>query len=138
MNMHYRSLLPSVRFYHFWAALFLCAFCGASNLTLAATIAVPAGGNLQAAINQSQPGDTIVLQAGASYTGGFYLPYKNGASYITIRTSTPDSDLPVGVRVTPDDAGKLAKIVTPGNGFPAIRTESAAHHYRLIGLSTLR
>ncbi|HET9787646.1 MAG TPA: hypothetical protein VFP47_10955, partial [Pyrinomonadaceae bacterium] len=33
----------------------------------AGTIVVPAGGNIQAAINTAVCGDTIVLQAGATY-----------------------------------------------------------------------
>jgi hypothetical protein len=35
----------------------------------AATIAVASGGNLQQAINGAQPGDTIALQPGATFTG---------------------------------------------------------------------
>jgi hypothetical protein len=30
---------------------------------------VPAGSDLQGALNSAQPGDTIILQAGATYTG---------------------------------------------------------------------
>ena len=48
---------------------------------------VNAGGDLQAAINNAQPGDTILLQAGATFTGNFILPNKGGSSYITIRSS---------------------------------------------------
>jgi hypothetical protein len=33
------------------------------------SIVVPAGGSLQTAINDAQPGDIIMLQAGAVYTG---------------------------------------------------------------------
>ena len=60
---------------------------------------MPAGGNLQAAINAANPGDTITLAAGAVYAGSFVLPAKSGSSYITIRSSTPDAQLPAdGVR----------------------------------------
>ena len=38
------------------------------------TISVTAGGDLQAALNQAQLGDTIVLQAGAHFAGPFTLP----------------------------------------------------------------
>jgi hypothetical protein len=42
------------------------------------TINVPAGGDLQAAIYNAQPGDMITLQAGATFTGNFVLPNKSG------------------------------------------------------------
>ena len=38
------------------------------------TIRVAAGGDFQAALNSANPGDEIVLQAGATYTGNFVLP----------------------------------------------------------------
>src|SRR5438445_538169 len=50
-------------------------------------IDVPPGGDLQAALDQAQPGDTIRLAAGATYTGWFTLPAKPGAGDILIRTS---------------------------------------------------
>ena len=55
---------------------------------------VPAGADLQAAINQAQPGDTLLLTAGATYVGNFVLPAKSGASDITIRSSALASTLP--------------------------------------------
>jgi hypothetical protein len=95
---------------------------------------VAAGGDLQSVLHQAQPGDVISLQAGATFTGNYILPVKSGSEYITIRTSTPDSQLPPpGTRITPSHAGLLAKIVT-ANVMPALRTEGAAHHYRFIGL----
>ena len=39
----------------------------------AATISVPAGGNLQAAIDAAKPGDVIELAAGATFDGPFTL-----------------------------------------------------------------
>ncbi len=131
------SSIDNFRFLFFY----ICVFCAAFSLnefgTQAATITLSTGGDLQAALNQAQPGDTIILQAGAVFIGEFTLPYKNGNSYITIRTSTPDSNLPVGIRVTPNDAAKMPKIVSPGFGGSALRTATAAHHYRLIGLEVL-
>src|SRR5215475_6376530 len=40
------------------------------------TINVDAGGDVQAAIDQAQPGDVIMLQAGATFTGNFRLPTR--------------------------------------------------------------
>ncbi len=98
------------------------------------TIAVAAGGDLQAAINSAQPGDTITLQAGATFTGNFSLPPKSGNGWIIIRTSTPDAALPPpGTRVSPANASLMAKILSP-NREPALTAESRSHHYRLIGL----
>src|SRR3982751_6436964 len=75
----------------------------------AATIAVPAGGDLQAALNAAQPGDVITLAPGATYVGRFVLPDKGPlADYITIRSASPDASLPpAGVRISPADAAKL-------------------------------
>lgn len=42
------------------------------------TITVNAGDNLQQAINNALPGDTIVIEAGANFTGNFLLPPKSG------------------------------------------------------------
>lgn len=97
------------------------------------TITVKAGGSLQGAINAALPGDVIVLQAGATFTGNFTLPKKSGTGWVTIRTSTPDNLLPVGRRVIPSQASLLARVVSH-NSMPAIRTYAGAHHYRLIGL----
>jgi hypothetical protein len=97
----------------------------------AATIAVKAGGNLQAALNVAQPGDVITLQAGATFTGSFTLPAKFGSSYITVRSSAADAVLPaVAVRMTPSYAGYLPKIVGSGT-LPALRTASRASYWRL-------
>ena len=96
------------------------------------SISVPAGGDLQAAIDAAKPGDEILLAAGATYTGAFKLPNKGpGTGWITIRTN---GLLPsVGTRITAEDAATMAKLVAPGNE-PALRTEAGAHHYYLIGL----
>jgi hypothetical protein len=98
------------------------------------TIAVPAGGDFQAAINQARPGDIITLKTGATYTGNFTLPAKSGSGWIVIRSSAPDGSLPqAGARITPAFADALPKIVTPNSG-AALEALSGAHHYRFIGL----
>src|ERR1051326_8907818 len=74
-----------------------------------AIIQLDKSGDLQAAINRARPGDTIILQAGAIYTGPFTLPVKNGSEYITIQSSRA-SELPEGVRVSPSQAALFAKL----------------------------
>jgi hypothetical protein len=118
------------------SALFVCCLIWSSPV-LGATLTVNAGGNLQAAIDAAQPGDTIVLQAGATFTGPFTLRAKNGTAYITIRSSTPDSLLPVpGTRITPAHAPLLAKI-RPGASGSALRTVPGASYWRLQLLEIL-
>jgi len=98
------------------------------------TIAVAAGGDFQAALDAAQPGDTITLQAGATFTGNYTLPNKSGTGWIIVRTSAPDASLPPpGTRITPAYATVLPKVVSPISA-PAIAAAAGAHHYRLIGL----
>ena len=118
------------------SVLFVCCFIWSSP-AVAATLTVNAGGNLQAAIDAANPGDTIVLQAGATFTGPFTLRAKNGTAYITIRSSTPDSLLPPpGTRITPSHAPLLAKI-KPGVSGSAISTVPGASYWRLQFLEIL-
>jgi hypothetical protein len=103
-----------------------------NSATAPTTHTVPAGGNLQAAINAAQPGDTIALAAGATYVGNFVLPAKTGTAYITIRTALPNHAAPAeGVRISPRDATVLAKLRSP-NTAPALATAPGAHHYRIL------
>src|SRR5438094_222871 len=119
-----------------------------------------AGSKLQQVINEAACGDTIRLQAGASFTGRFIFPPKkcDDSSWITIRTSAPDSALPPeGTRISPCYAGVsslparptlncsstknvLAKIVYPlaGGTSGPIGVAPGASHYRLLGLEITR
>ena len=106
-----------------------CAAGSAANTT-----PVPAGGDLQAAINAARPGDTIELAPGATYVGNFTLPVKEGAEFITIRTAgAAGSD---GRRVTPETAKGFAKLRSPNND-PTIATAARSHHWRLVALEIL-
>lgn len=97
-------------------------------------ITVNAGGNLQAAINNAQLGDTIVLQAGAIFNGPIRLPNKTGSGWIYIRSSNY-ADLPgPGNRVGPADGANMPKIIVSQGGASALNTQSGAHHYRFIGI----
>ncbi len=117
-------------------------------------IPVSPGTNLQTVINQAACGDTISLQAGATFSVmGLKLPAKNcdDQHWIIIRTSAPDSSLPPeGTRINPSYAGitslpgrptfsggsgdVMAKIlVAPYNSISI-----AGDHYRLLGLEVTR
>ncbi|HVF89735.1 MAG TPA: hypothetical protein VNH22_06685 [Blastocatellia bacterium] len=108
-----------------------------SASALASSITVRAGEDLQAALNRAAPGDTILLEAGATFTGNFVLPVKSDANdqnWITIRSSAADADLPApGVRAHPAMSHLFPKLVSP-NADAALKTATGAHHYRLMGI----
>jgi hypothetical protein len=117
------------------AALVMCASPRAE--TMAGMVRVPAGGDLQQAIDRAKPGDTLGLDPGATYIGNFVLPAKIGNRYITIRTLTdPDQPPRPGQRVAPVHASRLAKLKST-NSEPALRTAASAHHWRLEQLEFL-
>src|SRR5205823_5032846 len=107
-----------------------------SRLVLS-VLAVHAGDDLQAVLNQAQPGDQIVLDAGATFTGPFTLPNKTGNSWITIQSSALDHLPAPGQRVGPADAASMPKIVSPGMGAPALATAVGAHNFRFVGVEFL-
>lgn len=97
------------------------------------SIQVPAGGDLQHALNTALPGDTILLEAGATYVGNFYFPRRAGDDTrpITLRTAAAGADpVPEGARITPAEANALAKLRSP-DGQPALRTEAGARFWRV-------
>ena len=100
------------------------------------TILVKRGGDFQAALNRAQPGDTISLEAGATFKGAFKLPKKSGSQFITIRSSALDAQLPPpGVRIDPAKYEKaLPKIQSDVRGEPAILGVDGAHHYRFVAV----
>jgi hypothetical protein len=119
-------------------------------------IKVNAGDDLQGALNRAQCGDTIQLQAGATFTGTFRFPARScdNNHWIVVRTSSPDSALPAeGRRLTPCYAGVaslpgrpqyscnnpqnvLAKLVAGKVGL--VKFQTGANHYRLTGLEITR
>ena len=122
------------------------------------TIFVNAGGDFQAALNRAHCGDTIQLQAGATFSGTFDFPAKtcDNNHWIVVRSSAPDSSLPAeGQRMTPCYSGVtslpgrpaysctssqnvLAKIQLPSDGGSPVTFLSGANHYRLLGLEITR
>lgn len=99
----------------------------------AGEINVRARGDLQSALDAARAGDTIVVEAGATFTGTFTLPAKAGDAYVTVRSSLADR-LPEGARVSPAAAQFMPRIVAPGRGAAALQTAPGAHHWRLVGL----
>ncbi len=119
------------------AGLVLCVLNASTSI--ASTISVSSGPELQSALTSAQPGDTILLARGVVYTGNFTLPDRGpstdsgqpGGSMITVRTSGDEGLARDGERVLPSMAPLLAKIQS-GNGAPAIQTAPGAHHWRLL------
>jgi hypothetical protein len=119
-------------------------------------ILVPAGGDVNNALDRASCGDVILLQAGATFKGPVTLPAKNcdAHHWITLRTSA-ESDLPPeGTRLTPCYAGltslpdrpayscptpknALARVELKG-GAGAITVSPGANYYRIIGLEITR
>ncbi|HEY0367626.1 MAG TPA: hypothetical protein VGC73_14240, partial [Pyrinomonadaceae bacterium] len=88
--------------------------------------------SLQAALNAANYGDTIIVQAGATFTGNITLPQKSGTGEIVIQSSRI-SELPEGVRVNPSQSALLPKLQTT-NAEPVIGTAPGSHHYRFQGI----
>jgi hypothetical protein len=98
------------------------------------TLAVGAGGNLQAALDQAQPGNTIVLEAGATFTGRFTLPNKTTGSGWIYVVSSKLANLPSpGQRVGPNNAVNMPKIVSKPHD-SAMATVANSHHFRFVGI----
>jgi hypothetical protein len=87
--------------------------------------------------------DTAVKTANTTMSGyaqngtSFGLTNKTTAAcqtgqYITIKSSRAD-ELPQGVRVSPSDATKMARLVVT-HSYPLIVTYANAHHYKLEGI----
>jgi len=98
------------------------------------TIRIGEGDDLQDAIDTAQLGDTILLEAGATFKGPFILPKKTGTGWLTIRTSTPDKPFPApGSRVSPAHASIMPKLIS-WKGEGVVLADRGAHHYRFIGI----
>ena len=123
------------------------------------TVTVHAGDDLSQALAAAACGDTIQLQAGATFTGNFVLPDKHcdDSHWIILRTSAADSKLPPeGTRLTPCYAGVaslpgrpafkcastenvMAKIESDNKGGTGpITLSDGASYYRFIGLEVTR
>lgn len=98
-------------------------------------IFVRAGGDFQSAINRAKPGDTILLEAGAKFTGSFNLPNKTGDDFITIRTSASDAQLPpADTRIDPKKHAAALPKLSSATTEPVVLAKDRAHHYRFVGI----
>lgn len=107
--------------------------------------APPAGGNtwrahnaveFQRALSVANPGDTIVLDAGAKFEGNFTAPAKANPEHKWIYIESSDmTALPApGNRIDPTrDGAKLPKIIATGAS-PAITVLAGASYWRFVGL----
>ena len=98
------------------------------------TLNVAAGGNLQEALDQAELGDTIVLEAGATFKGRFKLPNKTTGSGWIYVVSCKLASLPTaGQRVGPNNAANMPKVVSkPWDS--ALVTVENSHHFRFVGI----
>jgi len=97
------------------------------------TLRLDRDGDLQDAIDQAKPGDTIVLDTEGVYKGPITLPAKSGNDFITIQSARA-KDLPEGVRVSPSQSALFAKVQSATNGEPIVKTKPGAHHYKFVGI----
>ncbi len=98
----------------------------------AVPVTVSNGGDLQAALNNAQPGETILLDPGATFVGNFILPARtrDDDRVITVRTAGERGLPGEGERITPAAADYLAKIRSP-NGLPALQAAPGARGWRI-------
>jgi hypothetical protein len=112
----------------------------AAELSRPVETTVRAGADLQGYIDRALPGDVLLLEPGATYTGNFTLPAPTdgpsaaSAQYITIRSAADDSRFPSGGRIGPEHQQWMPTLRSPNTG-SALATKPGAHHWRLQWLS---
>ena len=96
------------------------------------TIRVAAGDDLQRVFDSAIPGDRILLECGATFTGNFRLEAKNdggSGGWITLQSECP---LPApGTRTSPSQS--FARLVSPSI-LPVIFTLGPAARWRIVGV----
>ena len=99
------------------------------------TLAAHTAAQFQSFLNSSLPGDTIVLDAGVTYSGNFTIPYKANpeGEWIYIETSALASLPEPGTRVGLADAVNMPIISTP-NVSSVFMPAPGANHFRFVGV----
>jgi hypothetical protein len=97
----------------------------------AGSLNVSADDDLQDAIDNARPGDTIYLEPGATYTGNFVLHPRGGGDIRPTIIKTAGADvIEPGERMTPERAATLAKLRSPNN-MPVLSTAARARGWRI-------
>jgi hypothetical protein len=92
------------------------------------------GEDLHVILNSANPGDEILLPAGAQVPNMF-LPRRKGPGWITIRTDLSASEIPApGTRVTPAMAANFAKIVGGRANDPVISAQNGSGGWRFVAV----
>lgn len=100
--------------------------------TPASTHAVPAGGDVQAALDAAPAGATVYLTAGATYTQNLVFRQRG-----SVTLTTQGFAVPAGTRVAPSDAPTMAKIVCSDCFLPTIGFEFGSHDVNIIGVEVI-
>lgn len=105
-------------------------------------ITVAAGGNLQTALNSAQPGDWVVLEAGATFTGNFTVPIRSGdatsgGDNVIVVTTSAFASLPEKVRVTDStNAALFATLKNTNTGnVQNLAISGATQGWRFVGIN---
>ncbi|MEA2711712.1 MAG: hypothetical protein QOF78_4313, partial [Phycisphaerales bacterium] len=89
----------------------------------------------QAALDSAALGDTVILNAGTTYTGPFNLPNKTtGSGWITIQSSNLALLPAAGTRISPADAVNMPRLQAGGANVSVVSTRTSAHHFKFVGI----
>jgi hypothetical protein len=97
------------------------------------TYNISGGSNFQTTLNNANPGDVIVMQAGHSWTGNFALPNKGANADPIYIISSALSSLPDGKRVASGNHVYMPKIVST-NSSAALYSTFGCNNYRFAGI----
>jgi len=102
------------------------------------TVTVNAGGDVQKTLDDAKSSGSAVeihLERGATFTGNFVLPYREGTSRVTLRTAGELPE-PSGVPwITPEQAQPYARLKAQDTQYPVLSCQDGAHDYTVDGIA---